>query len=1096
MIEEDRNMRVCYKPVDSGYEIIGSREFFNRTLYGSHANDNLPERYFTLAGDIPLFMGATTDWSKHTACHYAKNGILMSGLALTPGAKIPHFYSDDIDLSSRWFHQAEDTVSVFRNGWMEYELHQFSPWFPDVKVNISAFPLLPEDGFLVHYQIQTDQRVVFCAGFGGITDFLGRFEYPGVEERNFHADDCKGNTITCGENRALVKGARGDSIWIGSSFPIQVEVGDAKILENDVPSMFLADNNKEIDRPAVKMSSVINAGQTLDGFIVAVRNQDESVLDKWLKYKDPAKDIRQKIHLKKSAIMVNTPDQMLNLTIPSTVLAMDASWHKHAFYHGAHGYHSPFLGWRNWYGPTVIGWNDRVEKAVETHFSEIVKDTSGQEQVWYDGKDRPDLDHEGTQYHQITNSTGFIPAILGSNDIYNMQEVAVDMFLHHLQWTGDLELAKKMFDDTKGVLDWEERILDPDNDGLYQNFLNTWISDGHSYNGAGCAQASAYNYLANLIMSKIAEKAGYSSKVFQDRTDKILKAMKDKLWIPSKGLIAEHIDTIGNKLVHPSPELSTIYLTIDCGVVDMFEAYQMLRFTESDLRNTRTINRNGRLVYSSNWYPKKYSTCGLFPAENIHLALAYFQTGLRCHGLDILNAIVDCYFTGRNPGLVSHVLTGNGFADWGDLDFTDISSMYLRMVVEGLFGIRFHLLDDFIEIAPNFPIEWTHANINIKDISLNYCRQGNQEDITIYCENKACKKIKLSLRSTQIEEVFLNGAPVKYKIEAAINSSQLIIETSEVGYIHLQIICGKESVPTIEYASRSFMGNDIFIEATKGQIIEYQDPSGAFGNCCILNNKLYASVEAQLGNHTIFVRVKADQFDSWLAADFSIEKKIALEKPTCSEKSVTCNFEPLDISEYFNSSLKELHTLEYKSPRPKGYSIGVRLNGRYAWEWNHAGHNAIKIDETLLRQSKGIFQIPSGIKFSVPQSGHDIACTSIWDNFPTIIDIPLKGKANELALFFIGVTNPMQSWVENACFTVTYHDGSKQLTSLIHPENFDDWLVPALQTVNETVYFSDYNHGIVQRISLDSEKKLSSVSIETVANEVIIGLLGVSIRRK
>ena len=60
------------------------------------------------------------------------------------------------------------------------------------------------------------------------------------------------------------------------------------------------------------------------------------------------------------------------------------------------------------------------------------------------------------------------------------------------------------------------------------------------------------------------------------------------------------------------------------------------------------------------------------------------------------------------------------------------------------------------------------------------------------------------------------------------------------------------------------------------------------------------------------------------------------------------------------------------------------------------------------------------------------------------MQIPLKGKAFELALFFIGVTNPMQSWVENARFTVTYYDGSRQITNLTHPKNIDDWLVPAL----------------------------------------------------
>jgi hypothetical protein len=1088
--------RTRYRPVDNGYEIVGSREMFNRTLYGSHANDDLHERYFTFAGDMPLFMGAITDWSKHTACYYAKSGVLMSGLALTPGSKTPHFYSSDVDNSSHWFHNSEDIISTFRNGWMEYESRQFSPWFPDVKVSISTFPLMPEDGFLVHYRIETDQRVLFCAGFGGITDFFGRFEYPGAKERNFHASDCQGNTIVCKKDRALVKGCRGNSMWIGASFPVKAEIGDAASLQNDAPSMFLGNTNTTTDCPVVKLSSIIGPGQLLDGFIVVIRNQEERVLDKWLKCEDPVNHLKQQIRLKQTAIQINTPDSMFNLTVPPTVLAMDASWHKQTFYHGAHGYHAPFLGWRNWYGPTVLGWHDRVEKAICSHFSDIKQEAPGKEAVWYDGKDRPDLDHEGTQYHQIKNSTGFIPAILGKNDIYNMQEVAVDMCLHHLEWGAGVKSAKKVFDKLCRILDWEERILDPDKDGLYQNFLNTWISDGHSYNGGGCAQASAYNYLANRMMAKIAGKLGLPSNVFKNRAEKIFKAMQAKLWIPAKGLMAEFIDTIGNKLVHPSPELSTIYLSIDCGVVDPFQAYQMLRFTEMELRNERTINRKGRLVYSSNWYPKKYSTCGIFPAENIHLALAYFRMGLKNKGLDILNAIIDGYFTGKNPGLISHVLTGRGAHDTGDLDFSDVSSMYLRLIVEGLYGIRFHLLDDFIEIAPNLPADWEHANIKLDDIAFSYHRDGNQENLTLYCEKRCSKRIKLPLHSTRIEGVLLNNKLIEYKTEAAVNGCHLIVETKAVGLIHLQISHGKQPVPAIEFPSRTFAGNELVVEVSGGEIIDYLDPSGAFENISALYNKLSATAKAESGAHTLFIRVKDEQFDAWLAADILIEEKASCKKVLSSGKSLTRKFEPLDISRYFNSSLKELHTLEYRKPRPKGYSIGVRLNGRYAWEWNHAGHNAVRIDDTALRESKGAFTTLSGIKFSIPEKGHDVACASIWENFPTTLQIPLKGKAVELALFFIGVTNPMQSWVENCRVTVAYQDGSKHLTSLVHPRNFDDWLVPALQAENETVYFSDYNHGIVQRISLEPEKELAGISIEAIANEVIFGLMGISIRKR
>jgi len=780
--------------------------------------------------------------------------------------------------------------------------------------------------------------------------------------------------------------------------------------------------------------------------------------------------------------------------VPDLAVALDASWHGRTFYHGAQGYHAPFLGWRGWYAPSLFGWKTRVATAIRSHFDTITR-SEGPEKVWWDGADRPDLDHEGTQYHHLENSSGFLPALLHRNDIYDMQEVALDMTLHFLNLYPDLKLAGEIFDRIAQMLAWEERILDPDQDGLYQNFLNTWISDGHSYHGAGCAQASAYNYQANVMMAKLAAQFDYPVAIYKKRAEKIHKAMQDKLWMASKGLLAESIDTVGNKLLHPSPELSTLYLAIECGLTDMFQGYQMLRFTETELRQERTLNRQGRLVYSSNWYPKKYSTCGLFPAENMHLAWAYFQLGQKERGWEILNALVDCYFSGKNPGLVSHILTGHGGADNGDQDFSDVSSMYLRLIVEGLWGIRFYLLDHVVEIAPNLPADWTHGSMVLKDISVTYQREGRQETLQVFCAKECYKRIKLPLRSSCVEGVLLNHTLADYRIEAAVNGCFLVIETDLAGPLHLEIHHGREPLPTLRYAGKTLCGNTVEIETTGGEITGYQDPTGAFADAAICGTKLYAKVQDVSGPHTLFVGIRAGQYEAWLPADIIVAEKAVRPSPALTKKTAA-SFEPLDITEHFNVKMKDLHTLEYRSPRPKGYSIGVRLNGRYAWEWNHMGHNAVHIDDSALRQARGVFTSPSGIKFAIPTEGPDLACVSLWDNFPTTMQIPLKGKAAELALFFIGVTNAMQCWVENARLTVSYRDGSEETVSLIHPQNFDDWLVPALQSDNEAVYFSDYNHGIVQRIILNPQKDLSALTLQAVANEVILGLMAVSIRKE
>ena len=120
---------------------------------------------------------------------------------------------------------------------------------------------------------------------------------------------------------------------------------------------------------------------------------------------------------------------------------------------------------------------------------------------------------------------------------------------------------------------------------------------------------------------------------------------------------------------------------------------------------------------------------------------------------------------------------------------------------------------------------------------------------------------------------------------------------------------------------------------------------------------------------------------------------------------------------------------------------------------------------------------------------------SLWDNFPTGAEIPLSGSAEELDVLLCGTTNAMQSYVVNARLKVIYEDGSEEIAELIPPLNFDDFLLGAFQEQNETVYFSSGTHGLVQKIPLDSKKNLRKFTVEAIANEVIVNILALTLRK-
>ena len=112
--------------------------------------------------------------------------------------------------------------------------------------------------------------------------------------------------------------------------------------------------------------------------------------------------------------------------------------------------------------------------------------------------------------------------------------------------------------------------------------------------------------------------------------------MNSTLWISEKGVYAEWKDVLGLKLLHPEPELGSIYLPIDYDIADQFQAYQLLRFTEWGLPNHCFEERGpqpfegyyrpgstyefpqlmrAREVKSSNWQPMVVTTMNAVPVS-------------------------------------------------------------------------------------------------------------------------------------------------------------------------------------------------------------------------------------------------------------------------------------------------------------------------------------------------------------------------------------------------------------------------------------------------------------------------------------------------
>jgi hypothetical protein len=245
-------------------------------------------------------------------------------------------------------------------------------------------------------------------------------------------------------------------------------------------------------------------------------------------------------------------------------------------------------------------------------------------------------------------------------------------------------------------------------------------------------------------------------------------------------------------------------------------------------------------------------------------------------------------------------------------------------------------------------------------------------------------------------------------------------------------------------------------------------------------------------------------------------------------KKQNWQLETVDLKPYFNDRLIQIFKNKYMSPRPQSPTLQLPWQGVGNWAYPLVTAN---IDDSGLKKSaqenNGIFKLPNQIPFTTPtDDGKNILFTSRWDNYPNEVNIPLSGQAVHVYLLMAGSTNPMQTRITNAVITVNYQDGTQSILNIKNPENWwpieqdddvDDfafntgapkplrvYFKTGEVTTDQTKYISikgysnkgiDGGAGTVLDLPLDNKKQLKNLQLKTLANDVVIGLMGITLMR-
>jgi hypothetical protein len=659
------------------------------------------------------------------------------------------------DGTGKWLHEWPEITVRYVQGRMCYRLSD--PSFPGVNVSLEAAALSDSVGVILKVSVEglpKDTRLVWA--YGGASAFFTNYAMN-APAFSFSPAQCAKDRIELSERqftltRAYAKpdvvlnepfaAARyldewklkisGGSSWkekFGWGAPEAFAQSPAELMATAEWSCGAQENRVALQRVTLPEGSA-------EGYIVVgaggnIADAIQHPADAWTAALARNKAIAGRV-------TVQTPDPYLNAAATMMAFATDGTWGDSTVMHGAWSWRFGYLGWRGWYGSNCYGWTDRIKRAIQNQ----------------------------VKHGLITkgDDAGAISSLLDTPGgvFYNMNEVFLDQVRQYFDYTNDLDLMREIFPVLKGVLAWEDRRLQPFNADLYENSLNTWISDSHWYIGGQCTQASAYMLGANNFLADVAGRIGEDPAPFRDKAARIRAAMQQKLWMADKGVFAEYIDTRGAGLRHEEPELPTIYHAAEFGAADPAQIGQMLDWAHARLKWESTPG-GGKLAWSSNWYPNSgrlytHSTHEMAYAEELNFALTHYLAGRANEAYALIRASLCGIYNGPTPGGLSCHSTKDGRQRAND-EFSDAISMWGRALTEGLFGIVPHLPDGYIAVTPQFPSGWPEASIHSPLLTYRWKRDGDSITITWDSVKELPLWFRIPLRTANDEVVFSGRTP-------------------------------------------------------------------------------------------------------------------------------------------------------------------------------------------------------------------------------------------------------------------------------------------------------------------------------------------------
>ncbi|HYD84488.1 MAG TPA: DUF4450 domain-containing protein, partial [Opitutus sp.] len=703
---------------------------------------------------------------------------------------------------TKWLHDAARITTRYRPGELLYDIHD--PLLGAQTLHVAAVAHFETEGTIVRVQlVAADARrdantnvpaVELVWAYGGVNGQRGKRDgdigtenVPISQWFQLQPEFCRGNQFTLAPEGFRL---HADNIAIAGVTPANASLTLADATHwNDLPTLLASPAGLRPEMPVVVGRAALTSGEplllslqrvaidaassvaaddldtyravTAGNSAAPPRAASPQLASPWSAAELPHAFRAAQRHFRelRTRVTVNTPDPFLNAAVGALNVAADAAWDapQQAIMHGAIAWRTRLLGWRGPYALDALGWHDRAR----AHFTYW----SGRQNLSPIPEKLPPADENA---NLARNETGLHSNGDLSNSHYDMNLVAIDALFRHLQWTGDLEFAAKLWPMIERHLAWERRLFRREFGAeklpLYEAYAAIWASDDLQYHGGGTAHASAYNYYHNTQAARLARLLGHDAAPYEREAELIARGLRAHLWLPERGGFAEFKDLLGLQRVHPSAGVWTFYHLMDSGFPTAQEAWSMARRVDTEIPHLPVrgpgVPDNLYVVATTNWMPYTWSINNVVMSEIAHTALGFWQAGRPEDAWKMTKgALTAAMFMGISPGNVGSMSYLDVYRRESQRDFADGSGVLSRALIEGLFGLTPDALAGELHVTPGFPAAWNHAQLRHPDLSLRFTREGDLDHyvITQRFTQPQALRFKVLAHGTRVASVAVNG---------------------------------------------------------------------------------------------------------------------------------------------------------------------------------------------------------------------------------------------------------------------------------------------------------------------------------------------------